>query len=595
MLVSETEKNVKVWANEIDTGYRTTHLKNSPWIQTVTNEDALKLLVDERQAVYVSNPPFGRYKDKVKIDKKVLPKIEQAIAYHNITNNMADGSFLVMIHGNWVLEKDSISGTKLKYEHKTFYDWLYTNCSVLANIEIDGKIYNKQGANYPIHVILAFKRNDFKGFRYKKPFKHASSIADLRIGDGTILRCKNWEDVLAAFATLRGRIAHYPYKTLDGDIPESSTELSEDEEELQSEKESSTELSEEENIYKIKLSSFSGWNIIPPEQKDFIKQLQKEKSEDFAFFVDKVKEFSYILDERIPKYNKSQRDNNYKELSNRPAFLRFFARPAVELYLIDYDKKHKELMLYGSIPEDGEFEHGYYTPEQLFSLFDDPALGKFNFLELDFHYTEIPIRDIDDDRNPHYKRGYHEPDTTDDRDEVSDDDREPDREIPVRDGDGTGSVRRGDGQDDGGSGDSGESGLGGTNIGNDDSHPSWKETEPSGNAGTSEKTQRERSTPIGYNREPVSLKEKQLPYISADGIRSDKLIPSAYLNSTTEIHTKLRTAIDTTVSEFLVKELSYKNAKELRKALTEVQQDAIALFIYNHCGYSEKIRNINAA
>jgi hypothetical protein len=149
----------QVMANEID-GARATDLRRQGY--TVNQDDAMIFDPGEFDVV-ITNPPFGRRRDpetgraeRFAIGGDDTPtttgQLDQAITWRAL-ESMADSGTAVLVLGS---ERGSESQRSERYnqrENRGFFYNLYRNYNVTEHLTIDGKLYERQGAGFPIDLI----------------------------------------------------------------------------------------------------------------------------------------------------------------------------------------------------------------------------------------------------------------------------------------------------------------------------------------------------------------------------------------------------------------------------------------------------------
>ena len=126
----------------------------------VEQGDALKLLDnirDQETDVLLTNPPFGNLPSPVDVPSwngtnYKIAKIDQLIAAKAL-RGMADRGRAVLILGAH-LKPGTITSSD-----RTFLNWLYSNYNVADHFELVGGLYSKQGASWPIRVLVIAGRN----------------------------------------------------------------------------------------------------------------------------------------------------------------------------------------------------------------------------------------------------------------------------------------------------------------------------------------------------------------------------------------------------------------------------------------------------
>jgi predicted RNA methylase len=176
-------KPSNVTVNELEAG-RIESLK-AQGFKEVLEGDALEAKVAPKsQDRVMTNPPFGSVKDskgvatKVLVDGFKIGQIDHLIAARALETMKDDGKATLIIGAN------KVAGG-LNTDDRIFFNWLYGNYNVTSHFEVEGDLYQRQGAGWPVRVITI-------GGRVKSG--RASPVA------GTIQRAQNWEQVYEHFA-----------------------------------------------------------------------------------------------------------------------------------------------------------------------------------------------------------------------------------------------------------------------------------------------------------------------------------------------------------------------------------------------------------
>lgn len=113
---------------------------------TVTQNDATIFVPDEKVDSVIANPPFGRAPEKTKVDGFNLVQIDHIIAAKALQAMADDGQATLIIGAN----KNT---GEMSAADRVFFNWLYSNYNVDSHFEVDGKLYQRQGAGWPVRVI----------------------------------------------------------------------------------------------------------------------------------------------------------------------------------------------------------------------------------------------------------------------------------------------------------------------------------------------------------------------------------------------------------------------------------------------------------
>lgn len=146
MLVFAVPVN-QVHVNELDET-RLDNLREQGFAE-VTQQDAIEPFEGGQQYdVVIANPPFGK-REAVNYDGKLIPGLDPQITLNALASMKDDGKAAIIIGGN--MEYGSNGGLK---SMKPFFTYLYDHYNVKGVVDMDGKLYAKQGTTYPTRMIL---------------------------------------------------------------------------------------------------------------------------------------------------------------------------------------------------------------------------------------------------------------------------------------------------------------------------------------------------------------------------------------------------------------------------------------------------------
>lgn len=153
MLVFAVPAN-QVYVNELDET-RLDNLREQGFAQ-VTQQDATEPFEGGQQYdVIIANPPFGK-RDEVEYDGKMIPGLDPQITLNALASMKDNGKAAIIIGGN--MEYGNNGGLK---SMKPFFTYLYDHYNVKGVVDMDGKLYSKQGTTFPTRMILiAGRRSD---------------------------------------------------------------------------------------------------------------------------------------------------------------------------------------------------------------------------------------------------------------------------------------------------------------------------------------------------------------------------------------------------------------------------------------------------
>lgn len=136
----------------------------------------------------ITNPPFGSVKGedgkpvKVKVDGYNIGQIDHLIAAHALATMKDDGRAVLILGAN-----KAPGG--LSTDDRIFFNWLYSHYNVTGHFEVEGDLYARQGAGWPVRVIVINGR------------EKSANISPVA---GTIQRADNWDQVYEQFNQILG-------------------------------------------------------------------------------------------------------------------------------------------------------------------------------------------------------------------------------------------------------------------------------------------------------------------------------------------------------------------------------------------------------
>ena len=145
-------------ANELNPD-RAAELKTRGYRQ-LTQKDALIYQPETQTDVVICNPPFGTVKNeqgrtrRFQIYDTLTSQIDQAIALKALTVMKAEGSAVLILGGKLGKDADSRSDRYNSRETRAFYYLLYSHYNVTQHLSLSGELYQKQGAGFPIDLIV---------------------------------------------------------------------------------------------------------------------------------------------------------------------------------------------------------------------------------------------------------------------------------------------------------------------------------------------------------------------------------------------------------------------------------------------------------
>jgi hypothetical protein len=148
----------KVTVNELNPT-RAADLRSQGY--TVTETDASRLTLEKLHDVVIMNPPFGTVEEEAskrpkqfRFGKFQTTQIDHAIALQGLEAMKPDGQAVLILGGKLGIDEDIRSNRYNSRESRGFYYTLYQQFNVTDHFSILGNLYRKQGAGFPIDVIV---------------------------------------------------------------------------------------------------------------------------------------------------------------------------------------------------------------------------------------------------------------------------------------------------------------------------------------------------------------------------------------------------------------------------------------------------------
>ena len=152
-----TNNRDKTTVNEIDPK-RVEQLKWLGYSNVQTKDATGPIVAEKSQDVVVMNPPFGFSANSKTFDSidgmsYTMKDVDHIIAVEQLKAMKDDGRAFLILGAN--KEAGKVEGGKTG----TFLNYLYKNYNVVDHVELDGNVYSRQGADWPIRVIQIDGRN----------------------------------------------------------------------------------------------------------------------------------------------------------------------------------------------------------------------------------------------------------------------------------------------------------------------------------------------------------------------------------------------------------------------------------------------------
>lgn len=154
-LISLLPNDTKIFGVEIDEN-RYELVKNFRENLKVENKDFLKSSTLSNDFDYtIANPPFGSNNGQKFINNLKVNRIDYEIVLNTLALRKDKGRSVFILGGDYSNLKLGEEGKgKIAGGSEYFFNWINANYELLSLVEIDGKLYSKQGAKYPVRLLV---------------------------------------------------------------------------------------------------------------------------------------------------------------------------------------------------------------------------------------------------------------------------------------------------------------------------------------------------------------------------------------------------------------------------------------------------------
>jgi hypothetical protein len=150
LLIAANPKNVT--ANELNTTRYEMLKKVLPGAE-ITNNNAVANSVKSIDVV-IANPPFGSTGEEFNVYGKTTREIDHAISYKALNEIPVNGRAVLLLGGVRAEGEDARREGYRNPAKRNFYFNLYKDYNVVDHFTVSGNLYTKQGASYPVDVIV---------------------------------------------------------------------------------------------------------------------------------------------------------------------------------------------------------------------------------------------------------------------------------------------------------------------------------------------------------------------------------------------------------------------------------------------------------
>ncbi len=175
MLLIEARRGT-INANELNPD-RYANLKRTLDGERVTNRDAAESDPASRVDVVIANPPFGKVTENgvqrlFSLDGRMTKEIDLGIAWRALKSMKDDGRAVLIIGSKRGTQEQRLSEYR-SFDTMSFMKKLYDAYNVVDHFTVDGRLYDRQGAGWPVDVIVIEGRGASK---FPAPYAQAPAM-----------------------------------------------------------------------------------------------------------------------------------------------------------------------------------------------------------------------------------------------------------------------------------------------------------------------------------------------------------------------------------------------------------------------------------
>lgn len=185
-LVSVLPRDAQVTGIEIDPA-RAANAGRLGEHVTVLEGDFTRVRVEPEFDAVISNPPFGGLKQERVMEGLRVTRIDHLIMLKALAARKPDGRavFIIGADRSSLFDKDA---GKVTGGSKSLFAWLADHYHVEGIAEVDGRLYKKQGAEFPVRLVVVGPR------RSPEDIEQAQRTKEFRIGDQVPV-LHSWDEV----------------------------------------------------------------------------------------------------------------------------------------------------------------------------------------------------------------------------------------------------------------------------------------------------------------------------------------------------------------------------------------------------------------
>lgn len=155
-LVMSLPESTRISAAEIDPA-RVEQVKVLRGNLEIVAGDFLKAKFAEKADHIISNPPFGGLAKPVVMDKLKVHRLDYQIVLHSLAQRTDEGRGVFIVGADNENKYEARAG-EIHGSSRSFFKWLSDHYEVEDIAEFDGRLYVKQGAQFPVRMITVGRR-----------------------------------------------------------------------------------------------------------------------------------------------------------------------------------------------------------------------------------------------------------------------------------------------------------------------------------------------------------------------------------------------------------------------------------------------------
>ncbi len=185
-LVSGMPAGVGITGVEIDPRRAAQVMRLRDGMEIITG-DFTRIGFDKKFDKIIANPPFGGLKPTQEIEGLKISRIDHLILIRSLLARKPEGRSVYIIGADRANLIDERAGD-IEGGSKYLFNWLADHYELESVVEVDGRLYEKQGAGYPVRIVVVGPR------RLDAEIERLKQSGDYRI-KGKLPVLRSWEQL----------------------------------------------------------------------------------------------------------------------------------------------------------------------------------------------------------------------------------------------------------------------------------------------------------------------------------------------------------------------------------------------------------------